>query len=176
MVLFLVSMSSLENNLPVLLFGAAAVCTLVIVYLKKDEKTKVVSKEGGSKSYVIHDTSRFDEELKKLQEEHKDATLFLYFVAGEDPETGKSWCPDCADAAPVVKEAAEKATNVIFVECPVGEPAGYRNRPEHVYRKHEQIQLQRIPTLVKWTKEGPVARLVEGECGNPVRVAKFFAE
>jgi hypothetical protein len=33
--------------------------------------------------------------INKTVEDHKDKDVFVYFYASIDPETGKSWCPDC---------------------------------------------------------------------------------
>lgn len=41
---------------------------------------------------VIEDIHRA---INKAVEDHKDKDVFIYFYASIDPDTGKSWCPDC---------------------------------------------------------------------------------
>lgn len=50
--------------------------------------------------------------------------------------------------------------NVTLVECPVVR-AEYRGNPDYPYRKHPQLQIKAVPTLIRWTSKGAKPKLVE---------------
>jgi hypothetical protein len=64
----------------------------------------------------------------------------------------------------------DKKKTGILVECPVPR-SGYRGNPDHPYRKHEQLEIKAIPTLINWSTK---TRLVEGECYEKEKVNAFF--
>jgi len=104
------------------------------------------------------DPSLFDGALKELLAQDK---ILLVYVVGARDEHGKSWCPDCVASDPILDEALSTFNKpTIVFEAPVAR-AEYKGNPNYPYRKHPQIQLTGVPTLVHWTKEGPQARLVE---------------
>jgi hypothetical protein len=91
---------------------------------------------------------RFD----SLLQQNIDATKLYVLVVGENvPETGKSWCPDCVKADPLIQKALSNDPEVTLLECPVPRST-YKGNPNHPYRTHKQIQLQGVPTLIRWTK------------------------
>eukprot|EP00002_Diphylleia_rotans_P033946 TRINITY_DN7267_c0_g1_i1.p1 TRINITY_DN7267_c0_g1~~TRINITY_DN7267_c0_g1_i1.p1 ORF type:complete len:134 (-),score=27.76 TRINITY_DN7267_c0_g1_i1:254-655(-) len=102
--------------------------------------------------------------------------VFVVFIGSEDPMTGESWCKDCVIADPAIRKGVGTISNSILIECPVGERSAYKNVPDHPYRVHPLIKLERIPTLVHWTKSGSHGRLVEGECATFEQVQAFVAE
>ncbi len=100
--------------------------------------------------------------------------LFLFFGA-ENPQTGESWCPDCVVADPVVRRAIITARKDLTVyECPVGERADWKNRPEHPFRTEARFRLTRIPTLLHFKGSVEIGRLVEGDLAVPATVAAFL--
>ena len=102
--------------------------------------------------------------------------LFLFFGA-ENPQTGESWCPDCVTADPVLRRTISATRKDLTVyECPVGERADWKNKPEHPYRTHPLFAIARIPTLVHVAGGVVIGRLVEADCAVPERVAAFVAK
>ncbi|KAI8900564.1 hypothetical protein BC833DRAFT_581358 [Globomyces pollinis-pini] len=92
-----------------------------------------------------------------------NARVFVLFFANEVPETGKSWCPDCVKADPMIKETLNKLDNAVLIEAAAGDRPRYRTNP-HPYKTDDQIALKAVPTLIEWNQTGPVKRLVEAEC------------
>jgi len=101
----------------------------------------------------------FEESVKNIVEEND--VVFVLFFGNENPETGKSWCPDCSHTQPLI-HAAFAGTNAVVVKAPVGEKSDWKEQPKHPYRS-PPASVTMIPTLVRWTKDGPQERLVEGE-------------
>lgn len=101
--------------------------------------------------------------------------IFLFF-GSEQTATGASWCPDCFTADPVLRAAIARLRPDLTVhECPVGERADWKGRMDHPYRTHPRLRVARIPTLIRLRGADEVARLVEGECADPARLAAFLA-
>ncbi len=112
--------------------------------------------------------------LQQLARERGSA-LFVFF-GSEDPQTGQSWCPDCVTADPVLRRSCrDLRPDLVLYECPVGIRSEWKNRPEHPYRVHPALRLQRIPTLIFLHDGCERGRLVEGDCAKPESVKAFLA-
>lgn len=75
--------------------------------------------------------------------------VFILFTGSKD-DSGKSWCPDCNDADPVIKNGLKNAQDgSLFITCDVGERSVWKD-PENEFRKHPSYKLTGIPTLMKW--------------------------
>jgi thiol-disulfide isomerase/thioredoxin len=64
--------------------------------------------------------------IVQLQQTHH--TLYLYFFGTEETDTGASWCPDCRDADPVIKQFVQTLGDEegrVVVHLPAG------TRPEY---------------------------------------------
>ncbi|KAI9225988.1 MAG: hypothetical protein DHS80DRAFT_33179 [Piptocephalis tieghemiana] len=100
----------------------------------------------------------------------------ILFYADIDPDTGKSWCPDCVEAVePIQSSLAKNEAISKMLLCPVGFKSTWRD-PAHYYRSLPGLQLTGVPTLTLWKKEtnfGP--KLVEAECHVPHRVDELLA-
>uniref|UniRef100_A0AAA9T7N5 Thioredoxin domain-containing protein 17 n=4 Tax=Pecora TaxID=35500 RepID=A0AAA9T7N5_BOVIN len=67
------------------------------------------------------------EEFMQVVEQHSDKTIFAYFSGSKDAE-GKSWCPDCVQAEPVVREGLKHVgEGCVFIYCQVGEKPYLKN-------------------------------------------------
>ena len=78
------------------------------------------------------------------QEQHP---LFLLFT-GSKGEQGRSWCPDCTRAAPVVFSALEEFSPesvLLILNC---ERAEYK-QSSFTYRENPDIALTSVPTLIR---------------------------
>jgi hypothetical protein len=90
----------------------------------------------------------------------------------------KCRCPDCNDAGPVLDAALEEAAKtkpVTLLECHLVR-SEYSGNPNHPYRKHPSIKLQRIPTLVKWGHKAKTGELIEGACKDAELVRELVEE
>ncbi|CAO1404437.1 unnamed protein product [Diamesa tonsa] len=75
-------------------------------------------------------------------------TISILFT-GEKTD-GVSWCSDCNDAEPFIKESIEKfgsSTNVIIVD--VGNRPTWKDK-NCAFRKDPNTKLMVIPTLIRW--------------------------
>ena len=89
--------------------------------------------------------------------------LFILFTGSKDIVTGKSWCPDCVVADPVIDEILNSLEDgCMLLYCSVDrEP--YRT-PVYPYRTHPIIQLKCVPTLIKYQNGKVIARLNDSQC------------
>ncbi|EGW06936.1 thioredoxin domain-containing protein 17 isoform X1 [Cricetulus griseus] len=110
------------------------------------------------------------EEFDQAVKEHKGKTIFAYFSGSKDAE-GKSWCPDCVEAEPVVREGLKSVTeDCVFIYCQVGDKSYWKD-PNNDFR--QQLQVTAVPTLLKY---GTPQKLVESECSQANLVEMIFSE
>ncbi|CAG0918205.1 unnamed protein product [Notodromas monacha] len=102
-----------------------------------------------------------EEEGNKGVGEGAKKTTFVLYTGSTDSE-GKSWCPDCVKAEPVIEETFKHApagTRLVIVE--VGERHEWKN-PECPFRTERKLNC--VPTLAKL---GTEKVLREAECADP---------
>ena len=100
---------------------------------------------------ICEDTGTFEQSLAQAVNTAKAESkpLFILFTGAVNADTGKSWCPDCVKADPVIKRClGELDGGSVMLECPVVREE-YRN-PEYLYRKHPLFGLKCVPTLIKF--------------------------
>ncbi|XP_059486845.1 thioredoxin domain-containing protein 17-like [Neocloeon triangulifer] len=95
-------------------------------------------------------------------------------VSGAKDDNGKSWCPDCVKAEPVLEEAARELAPEFSVFVTV-----YLGREEWkdkkcVFRTDSRFRLSAIPALLKWPNAEP--KLQEEQCANVGALKDFFEE
>lgn len=115
---------------------------------------------------VIEDIHRA---INKAVDDHKDKDVFVYFYASIDPATGKSWCPDCVTAGPIVEEYFSKIDNAVLVDAPVGDRPKWKD-PNHFLRHDSVVKITAVPTLVHWSTK---SQLVENDCEDLAKLDKF---
>ncbi|KAG2192646.1 hypothetical protein INT46_001104 [Mucor plumbeus] len=111
----------------------------------------------------------FDAEINKAVETGNP--VFVLFFGTETPETSESWCPDCVIADPLVRKAIIPVKDAILLEAPVGARNEWKGNTTHPYRV--RFNVPAIPTLFKWSAAGPGEKLVEEECADADKLAKF---
>ncbi|XP_018520935.1 thioredoxin domain-containing protein 17-like [Lates calcarifer] len=90
--------------------------------------------------------------------ERKGKDIFAYFSGDKDAQ-GKSWCPDCVKAEPVVRgEMTHLPEGSVFIYCQVGERAYWKD-PNNDFKK--TLKLSGVPTLLRY---GTVTRTTIGIC------------
>ncbi|XP_066119047.1 thioredoxin domain-containing protein 17 isoform X2 [Saccopteryx bilineata] len=110
------------------------------------------------------------EDFSRAVEQHKGKTIFAYFTGSKDAE-GKSWCPDCVQAEPVVREGLKHiCEGSVFIYCQVGEKPYWKD-PNNDFRKN--LKITAVPTLLKY---GTPQKLVESECLQANLVEMLFSE
>ncbi|CAG8599974.1 6814_t:CDS:2 [Paraglomus brasilianum] len=128
------------------------------------------------KTIRIELTDDIQDEVNKISDESSaDSKVYVLFFGTELPSTGQSWCPDCYQAYPHIRNAFDEcASNATLIEAPVGTREQWKNNPSHPYKVNQRIALRKIPTLIRWTvPAGKNDRLVESECEND-ELLKFF--
>ncbi|XP_042207722.1 thioredoxin domain-containing protein 17-like [Homarus americanus] len=96
--------------------------------------------------------------------------IFVLFSGSKD-SNGKSWCPDCVVAEPVVKGALDKAPqDAVFIYVGVGDRAFWKDK-NCVFRTDSRTKLKSVPTLMKY---GTSQRLAEEQCAKDDLVEMLF--
>ncbi|KNE71625.1 hypothetical protein AMAG_16183 [Allomyces macrogynus ATCC 38327] len=127
------------------------------------------------KAKRINDAAEFETTIAEIVAA-APGPVYVVFFGTELPETGESFCPDCVVADPTIRRALlahANSANLTLVEVPIGDRASWRSA-DNFYRAHEQIQLERIPTLIRWTADGAAERLVEDDCADADKLAAFL--
>lgn len=127
-----------------------------------------------------HQVSGFDEYIAKVESiaaSCKDKRMVAMFSGGKNDTTGKSWCPDCVDAQPVVDGVVDSsiAKEYAFIYCSVGGRDFWKD-PNCEFRKDKRTLLKSIPTLLKIDANLPRTKLVERQCCDKSLVAMMFEE
>ncbi len=103
-------------------------------------------------------------------------SALLLFFGSEDPGTGASWCKDCVTADPVLRTACRRLRpELTLYECPVGSRSQWKDHPQHPYRQHGLLHLQRIPTLILLEQGCERGRLVEADAAQAEVVEAFLS-
>lgn len=75
--------------------------------------------------------------------------VFVLFLGSNEAATGKSWCPDCRRADPIIMATFGEATRpVTLVRVAVGDRATWRS-PGNPYRA-PPLGVSSVPTLGRW--------------------------
>ncbi|XP_068249647.1 thioredoxin domain-containing protein 17-like [Palaemon carinicauda] len=115
----------------------------------------------------------FDAFIEQVEKFKPSGNPIFVLFSGSKDASGKSWCPDCVVAEPVVKGALEKAPeNAVFIYVGVGAREFWKDR-NNVFRTDARTKLQSVPTLLKF---GTSKRLEEEECANSDVVEMLFEE
>eukprot|EP00056_Hartaetosiga_gracilis_P001419 m.44825 g.44825 ORF g.44825 m.44825 type:complete len:126 (-) comp10632_c0_seq3:330-707(-) len=115
-----------------------------------------------------------EECLKAVEENKTDDNRVFLLCSGADDGDGKSWCPDCVVAKPVVEECVEEngEEGDVYIYCNVGDRTAWKT-PENAFRKHKDFQLKSIPTFFVW---GTQMKLVEEQCASKNNIALVFED
>ncbi|XP_045173730.2 thioredoxin domain-containing protein 17-like [Mercenaria mercenaria] len=109
---------------------------------------------------------------KTAAKENAGKTLFALFT-GSHGEDGKSWCPDCVTADPVVEASLSKLpADAVFIHCGVGDRDFWKDQ-SNVFRKDADLRLKSVPTLMKL---GQPNRLEEEQCAKADLVEMLFVD
>jgi len=127
--------------------------------------------------YTIEGFEAYISKVEELKKANPDKTLLAMFSGGKDEATGKSWCPDCVVAEPVVSSVLEGplGENTIYIYCSVGGRDFWKN-PQCVFRTDSRTKLKSIPTLIKIDDNVPNTRLVEAQCAKKSMVEMLFED
>ena len=90
----------------------------------------------------------FQTQVADLQSKF-DTVLVLF--SGTKDSDGRSWCPDCVVAEPVVGQVVDaiRQDNVAYLYVGVGDRAFWKD-PNCIFRTDDKTKLKSVPTLIKW--------------------------
>ncbi|EFJ07219.1 hypothetical protein SELMODRAFT_134020 [Selaginella moellendorffii] len=96
-------------------------------------------------------------------EKQGGGAVLLLFLGDRIPSIGRSWCPDCVRAEPVIYKEVESAGHkVTLVRVNVGDKPTWRD-PAHPLRIDPRFRLTGVPTLIRWSSGTIVDRLEDHE-------------
>ncbi len=97
-----------------------------------------------------------------LKETENDEKPFFILFTGSKGSNGKSWCPDCTAADPVIESALNSLVGGCkILVCDVIREE-YRDQ-NYIYRKDPRINLKCVPTLIKWANGKCLSRLNDSQ-------------
>lgn len=115
----------------------------------------------------------FDAFAEKLESYKSSGRPIFVLFSGSKDASGKSWCPDCVVAEPVVKGALTKAPeDAVFLYVGVGGRDFWKD-PMCIFRTDPRTKLKSVPTLMK---VGGPQRLQEEQCAKADMVEMLFED
>ncbi|XP_047512417.1 thioredoxin domain-containing protein 17-like [Pieris napi] len=115
----------------------------------------------------------FDEFASYTENIDPNGPMTLFYFSGSKTDNGKSWCPDCEVAEPIVKAfLGELKKNVTFVFVDVGD-RDYWKEKTCPFRLDSRTRLMVIPTIIKWKG---VQRLEGSQCNNRELLQMLFED
>lgn len=115
----------------------------------------------------------FDAFAEKLETYKASGKPIFVLFSGSKDANGKSWCPDCVVAEPVVKTSLMKAPeDAVFLYVGVGGRDFWKD-PKCIFRTDPRTKLKSVPTLMK---VGGPQRLEEEQCAKADMVEMLFED
>nr|ADD38068.1 Thioredoxin domain-containing protein 17 [Lepeophtheirus salmonis] len=118
----------------------------------------------------VHGYEGFLSKVKEM--EALGGTLAVLFTGSIDPSSGKSWCPDCVVAEPIVDSVMKDKTEVHFLRVFVG-PRDFWKDPQCPFRTNPDTRLKSIPTLIIWKSQ---SKLDGYDITDPNLIAMLFED
>lgn len=122
---------------------------------------------------IASDPAEFDSQLSQAEALNAKHT-YLLFYASEDPSTGRSWCPDCVRAKPLIDALLAKQTESTVLLVANVDRSSYKGNPEYSYRLDPRIELRCVPTLIRWQEGKKVQSLNDLQCQNEDLLEELF--
>jgi thiol-disulfide isomerase/thioredoxin len=118
------------------------------------------------KEVTVEGVKEFEDTIKNFT---KNDSVFVLFT-GSLGQDGKSWCPDCIVADPVIMSSKQFIpANATFIVCHVGERAYWKDSSNAFKTR---LGITCVPTLLNWNKGH---RLQESECAD-IELLKMLYE
>ena len=147
------------------------VCRIVTPIQTNQTKQHKSNKKMPATQVEVFDVEAAKKAADEAKAQGKDV---IVLCTGNDDDSGKSWCPDCVSAKPVIEKVLKEhgTENHMLVVCKVGAREAWKT-PDNAFRKHKDFAVKSIPTLFLW---GTPQRLVEGECTDEGKVQLLFED
>ncbi len=116
-------------------------------------------------TFVANSPEEFDATLAQAEAVNAKHT-YLLFYATENPQTGKSWCPDCVRAKPLIDSKLSQLTESTALVIANVDRDAYRGNPSYPYRTDPRFEIQCVPTFIRWQDGKKVHALNDLQCQN----------
>ncbi|CAM6100378.1 unnamed protein product [Calypogeia fissa] len=101
--------------------------------------------------------------------------LLLLFLGDRDTALGRSWCPDCVRAEPVIYKTLESSNkHMTLLRVYVGDRATWK-KSSHPLRHDPRFLLKGVPTLVRWEDGKITGRLEDDEAHVEDKIKKLIS-
>lgn len=98
---------------------------------------------------VLYEEAKLRQTAQSISDQMPQKNLICLFVASDDPQTDKSWCPDCIRCKPVIDSVVDQFKfneQLELAIIQVGDKQGWKS-DDNPYRLHE-LAISNVPTLV----------------------------
>ncbi|XP_024395982.1 thioredoxin-like protein Clot [Physcomitrium patens] len=114
------------------------------------------------------------ETILKTAELQGPGVLLLLFLGDRIASVGKSWCPDCVRAEPIIyKLVNESESPVTLVRVYVGDKPTWRTS-DHPLRCDDRFKLKGVPTLIRWENGAISGRLEDYEADKEMKIKELL--
>merc|ERR1711893_393219 len=87
-----------------------------------------------------------------LADNKSDSNTVFVLFSGSLGADGRSWCPDCVTADPVINECLKNADDdAIFIHCGVGDRSYWKDQ-SNAFRTDAELRVKCVPTLIRLGK------------------------
>ena len=111
--------------------------------------------------------------LEEYKTAHTTHPQYILFTGEILPETGKSWCPDCVAALPLIYDVLKDAHRDGFAILEVDVNRSEYRQQSYVFRKDPRFKIRCVPQLCKWQDGAVVGFLDDSQCQNKHAVAEL---
>jgi len=118
------------------------------------------------KELVVNGVEEFEETIKNFT---SNDNVFVLFTGSPEAD-GKSWCPDCVSAEPVIHSSKTFIpANATLIVCNVGDRPYWKD-PRNPFKI--RLGISCVPTIMHWTTR---RKLEEQQCMN-IELLKMLYE
>lgn len=111
--------------------------------------------------------------LSEILKESKDKASRIFLLFSGNEKDGKSWCPDCVAAKPIIQKNYEYLKEGdLFITVYVGERDVWKDKT-NIFRTDDNFKVTGVPTLLLY---GTEKRLVEPQCANSNLIKMLFED
>lgn len=119
------------------------------------------------KELVVNGLEEFEKTVKNFSQ---NDTVFVLFT-GSPGQDGKSWCPDCVTAEPVINSSKSYIpAHATLIVCHVGDRTYWKD-PTNPFKN--RLGVACVPTLMLWNKG---MRLEESQCMDIELIKMLYEE
>ena len=122
----------------------------------------------------VHDTNEFIPTLEALSKEQE--TVIAILTGATDPDTGKSWCPDCVRAKPNLEQHVIGPSAGKKIILAIVKRSEWSGRADHPYKQSALLKAKGVPTVLLFSNGEVVMRAEKDEDFENVELLKAFTE